>query len=250
MSGYVNFKTDFEPKRFDELVGQDETVAVIRTWFAEHRIPTFLLSGPVGVGKSLLAKMIVRSAICSGKKHGELEACGECRSCKFIPSGCYYSVGSRVVPDAFRDHLISARHGNQTFLSNEQSEWYAIWIDELHELPKQAMKDMRAELEQKWTGSIFIGTTSAPEKIDNALCDRFYPIEVLPPSRTIQNKWISGVCRKAGIKIEDTNAPGIISDVTKGHFRKSLTILQRIYDAGKVMNEDTVLRAVRSCGFK
>lgn len=251
MKIYRNFPVDFEPRRFADLCGQDELVEVIRRWFIDQRIPPFiLLSGPMGIGKSLLAKLLVKSAICLNRKKGEHEACGVCETCQRPIIGTFYqAIGSRVDADLFRDTLCSARSGGHDLFEGSSRRWFPVWIDELHELPKQAVRDLRQELSQRWANSFLVATTHAPEDLDEPLRDRFVEYRILAPTKSEQKTWMLRVCKTAGLPVTDPGAFGIIADHTHHQFRKSLKVLQRIYDLAQAVDEKSVRRAIESCGY-
>ncbi len=50
------WSSDYEPKRYDGIVGNDDVVYEIKTLMTKQTIPNILLYGPEGVGKTVLVK--------------------------------------------------------------------------------------------------------------------------------------------------------------------------------------------------
>ncbi len=68
---------------FKDIIGQENTIQLLRSAVAEGRIPhAQLICGPEGVGKLAMAIAYARYLCCT-HRNGE-DACGECPSCKKI----------------------------------------------------------------------------------------------------------------------------------------------------------------------
>ncbi len=67
---------------FEEFLGNQRVVAALRGMLATERVPHALLfSGPRGVGKYTLARMMAQAANCERRKD---DFCGECEPCRRI----------------------------------------------------------------------------------------------------------------------------------------------------------------------
>ncbi len=57
----------YRPTRFDDLIGQEAMVRILRNAFATGRIAhAFMLTGVRGVGKTTTARIIARALNCTG----------------------------------------------------------------------------------------------------------------------------------------------------------------------------------------
>ena len=66
---------------FKDIIGQENTMAILRQAVAEERVPhAQLICGPEGTGKLAMAIAYARY-LCCAHRNGE-DACGECPSCK------------------------------------------------------------------------------------------------------------------------------------------------------------------------
>jgi DNA polymerase-3 subunit delta' len=76
---------------FGEILGQESALTLLRRCLASGRLPhSLLFSGPEGVGKSTVARLLAATLLC---ERGGEEPCGACASCK--------KVESRNHPDLF-----------------------------------------------------------------------------------------------------------------------------------------------------
>ena len=73
----------YRPRRFDDVVGQEDEMSVLTTMMSKGWKPNAILySGPFGVGKTTLARLTARAFLCENRKPEETEPCGACPSCK------------------------------------------------------------------------------------------------------------------------------------------------------------------------
>ena len=82
-TGSVNYRVlyrRFRPQRFDEIVGQDHIIPILKNQIRTGNIShAYLFSGPRGTGKTSAAKVFARAVNCLDPQDGE--PCGRCASC-------------------------------------------------------------------------------------------------------------------------------------------------------------------------
>lgn len=72
--------------RFADVIGNQEAIANLRDMVDSNRIPhAILLSGPSGIGKTILARAFVAYINCENPANGD--SCGVCPSCRRIAAG-------------------------------------------------------------------------------------------------------------------------------------------------------------------
>jgi len=75
---------------WDAIRGHSHTVDMFRRSVSRGRLPHALLFvGPAGVGKSLLARTLAQCLLCEQREDAELDACGECSSCRQMRAGTH-----------------------------------------------------------------------------------------------------------------------------------------------------------------
>ncbi|MGV3606688.1 MAG: ATP-binding protein [Planctomycetaceae bacterium] len=83
-----------------EVIGQDRAIEVFRRAVACGRLAsTFLLVGPAGVGKRLVAEKLAQALLCEKCGDHQLEACGHCPSCTQVAAGSHPDVLRIRKPD-------------------------------------------------------------------------------------------------------------------------------------------------------
>ena len=78
----------YRPSRFDDLIGQDAMVRILRRAFATGRVAhAFMLTGVRGTGKTTTARIIARCLNCTGPDGlggPTADPCGYCANCRAI----------------------------------------------------------------------------------------------------------------------------------------------------------------------
>jgi DNA polymerase-3 subunit delta' len=75
---------------WDKIHGHDELVRRFRRSVARGRLShAYLFVGPDGVGKKLFARSLAQCLLCERFRESELEACGECSSCRQMTAGSH-----------------------------------------------------------------------------------------------------------------------------------------------------------------
>jgi DNA polymerase-3 subunit delta' len=76
--------------RFSDIVGQADAISRISRMLSGDRRPHALLfAGPAGVGRQTTAMALAAAMLCPEKTDDQLDACGQCTSCRMLASGTH-----------------------------------------------------------------------------------------------------------------------------------------------------------------
>ena len=77
---YLALYRKYRPSSFEDVVGQDKVVKVLKHAITSNKIShAYLFAGPRGTGKTTMAKLIARMVNCQNPVDGE--PCGKCENC-------------------------------------------------------------------------------------------------------------------------------------------------------------------------
>jgi len=196
----------FRPKRFSDVVGQDEAIRELRVYEKKNSWPhVFMFVGSSGCGKTTIGYIIGKKLNCGPKDFFEINA-----------------AESRGI-DMVRD--IDQRMGMSAFAGKGRPR---IWmIDECARLTVDAQSSLLKILEDPPSHVYFILCTTDPQKLLNTIRTRCTIINLKPLSDEHLKTVLASVAAKAGGEISDELADKII-ECSEGSARMALVLLKRV----------------------
>lgn len=242
----MGLDTFYRPKRYQDVLGQQSIIAVLRQLVRSGKgfRQSYCFSGPYGTGKTTLARIFAKSLLCESPKEGE--ACDACDSCLiFLRKGSHpdfveVDAASNSRKEDVERILESIKY--QTFSGRKRV--YAF--DESQEISKAAQDSLLLPLENTLPGSedkqlVCIFCTTDPSKMRPALLSRCAPsfaIGTVTPQVLADRLQL--VCEDQKIPFE-REALVLLAELCESHVRDCLKSIEVLSGQGGV-TRDVVLR--------
>ncbi len=235
--GYLVLARKWRPQGFDDLVGQEPIMRILKNAISQGRIAhAYIFSGPRGVGKTSSARILAKALNC--KEGPTPMPCGICEACTAIADGS--SVDVIEIDGASNNSVDDIRDLRERVKYAPSGGRYKVYIiDEVHMLSSSAFNALLKTLEEPPSHVVFVLATTEMKKI---------PATVLSRCQHMPFRRISGGVIKARLKeISDAEgirislpAIGLVARAAEGSMRDSLTILDQISSFSSEINEEDV----------
>ena len=155
---YLVLARKFRPQTFEDVAGQEHVVKTLRNSIGQGRVAhAFLFSGPRGVGKTSVARILAKSLNC--EKGPTATPCNICSNCREITNGS--SLDVREIDGASNRGIDEIRELRENIKFAPAAAKYKIYIiDEVHMLTREAFNALLKTLEEPPSHVIFIFATT------------------------------------------------------------------------------------------
>lgn len=163
---------------WEDIIGHEENISVLRRLAATDRIPhAFLLTGSKGIGKGMVAKTLAATILC--QSHDE-KPCGECLTCRKLAAGthpdviCFDSNGQTLKIEQMRELQTAAS------LSPAMGGKRIVIIEDAERLTAPAANSLLKILEEPSSSLMFILTASSTHSLLNTIVSRCRLMRLAP----------------------------------------------------------------------
>lgn len=230
-SDYIELYKKYRPETWDDVIGQDATVKVLRNAAKKNRIPTgYGMFGPRGCGKTSAARIFAKAINCLDRENQDGNPCNECDSCVAIEEGSstgfhYVSMANNGSVDDLREIAKNARLRSTV---NTQ-----VWIlDEIHRISAAAFDALLIPLEDKNMPSHFILCSTEVEKIPVTILSRIQQLKFNLVPVDLLSETVRNIGEKENLELTDSQILAAVR-MGRGSVRDTLTSLEYVLGTGE-----------------
>jgi DNA polymerase-3 subunit gamma/tau len=225
--GYLALYRKYRPKTFDEVVGQESIIKILKNQIKYDRVGhAYLFSGIRGTGKTSLAKVFAKAINCPNNQDGN--PCNSCEVCQ--------KLDSSGVMDIIEIDGASNRGVDEIREIREKVKYppvvgrYKVYIiDEVHMLTKEAFNALLKTLEEPPEHIVFILATTEPQKCPTTILSRCQRFEIKPISVNLIAAQLKKISQDLKLKISDESL-FFIAERGDQSMRDALSLMDQIID--------------------
>lgn len=221
---YLALYRKYRPSSFEDVVGQDKVVKVLKHAIASNKIShAYLFAGPRGTGKTTMAKLIARMVNCQNPVNGE--PCGKCENCLRGVSLNEDVIEIDAASNNGVDEIRELR--DKVSLVPTKSKYKIYIIDEVHMLTTGAFNALLKTLEEPPAHAIFILATTELHKIPITVASRCQKFQFTKLSMDDMFSRLKFIASKENIVISD-DAIYEIARLSDGGMRDAINLLDQL----------------------
>jgi len=231
--------TKYRPRRFEDLLGQANTVKVLRQFVESgagfHQ--SYLFCGGHGSGKTTMGRILARALLCESPKDGD--PCDQCTNCVSMlergSSECFTEFDAATNSSKEDIKRLTETVHFDTFSGKRR----IYLIDESHRLSPAALDALLKPMEDTAPGTqdkllVCIFCTTEPEKMKATIFSRCAPAFVIQNvTPTVIAERLAYVCEQEKIPFEK-EALVVIGEVSECHIRDALKSVEGVSMLGGV----------------
>ena len=222
---YKALYRSYRPNDFSSVMGQEHIIKTLKNAISNNKIShAYIFSGPRGLGKTTIARILAKAINCENPKDGE--PCNKCAACKMInnnetPDIVEFDAASNNGVEEIRNVLEKVN-----FLPSVLKRKVYI-IDEAHMLSISAFNALLKTLEEPPVHVMFVLATTEPHKIPATILSRCQRFDFKPLTVKEIKENLSNISEQEKIAIED-EALNLIAETADGGMRDAIGVLDQV----------------------
>ncbi|MBU0530870.1 DNA polymerase III subunit gamma/tau [Patescibacteria group bacterium] len=238
----------YRPASFKDVVGQDHITTTLKNQLGSDSVAhAYLFTGPRGVGKTTLARLLAKAVNCEKLKDNE--PCNKCDACREIVAGNSLDVyeidaASNTGVDNVRENIIESVR----FVPNSR-KFKVYVIDEVHMLSTSAFNALLKTLEEPPAHALFILATTEIHKVPETIISRCQRFDFKRIRTDELVKRLKSLVKQEGVEVDD-EVLAEIARRSEGCLRDAESLLGQILALGdKKIGRDEASLVLPSTGI-
>jgi replication factor C small subunit len=208
----------YRPKRFSEIVGQEEVVKRLESFVKNKSLPHCLFAGPAGVGKTTTALVIA------------MELFGDKWHQNFLELNASDERGIDTIRTKVKDFARTVPL---------EKGFKIIYLDEADALTRDAQQALRRTMEKYAEITRFILACNYVSKIILPIQSRTAIFKFKPIEEKAMKKFLEKIAKNENLNVKE-EVFKIIYEISEGDMRRAINILQTAASLGKKITEETI----------
>lgn len=221
----------YRPTNFDQLVGQENIVKILRNSVINNKIAhAYIFTGPRGTGKTSTAKIFAKVINCENPENGiPCEVCTNCKEFLTSPDIIEIDAASNSGVDNIRGMI------ENVGIAPSLGKYKIYIIDEVHMLSKEAWNAFLKTLEEPPANVIFILATTEIQDVPMTILSRCQRFDFQRIDRNLIFKNLARICDLESIKYTE-DALKEVAFLSDGCMRDALSILDQLSKVSDEIN--------------